>query len=111
MPRKCVVTFAASAIRDMEDIRAWYADQEAGDVGARMVGEIVSRVERLSDFPESGRIVPEFGVVSLREIIYPGAQPDRASAGQSTEVGIRNAARPLCILTSDSRLLQHNSVT
>jgi hypothetical protein len=28
-----------------------------------------------------------------------------------TEVGIRNAARPFCILTPDSRLLQHNSVT
>jgi toxin ParE1/3/4 len=28
-------------------------------------------VERLADFPESGRIVPEFGIVHLREIIHP----------------------------------------
>ena len=36
-----------------------------------MVGEIISSVERLSDLPESGRIVPEFGVSHLREIILP----------------------------------------
>jgi toxin ParE1/3/4 len=55
----------------MEEIRVWDAAQGAADVGARLVGTVVSQVERLSDFPESGRIVPEFGVVSLREIIYP----------------------------------------
>ena len=36
-----------------------------------MVGEIISSVERLGDLPESGRIVPEFGVSHLREIIMP----------------------------------------
>jgi hypothetical protein len=30
---------------------------------------------------------------------------------QESEVGIKNAARPFCILTPDFRLLQHNSVT
>ena len=36
----------------------------------RSFKEIISKVERLADFPESGRIVPEFGIISLREIIY-----------------------------------------
>ncbi|MBU2054539.1 MAG: type II toxin-antitoxin system RelE/ParE family toxin, partial [Proteobacteria bacterium] len=27
--------------------------------------------ERLAEFPESGRIVPEFGIAHLREIIHP----------------------------------------
>lgn len=35
------------------------------------MGEVVSQVKRLADFPESGRIVPEFGVAHLREIIHP----------------------------------------
>jgi plasmid stabilization system protein ParE len=35
------------------------------------VGEIVAQVERLADYPESGRIVPEFELPQLREIIYP----------------------------------------
>lgn len=32
---------------------------------------ILSAAERLVDFPESGRIVPEFGMVNLREVIHP----------------------------------------
>jgi plasmid stabilization system protein ParE len=40
-------------------------------VGERLLREVVSQVERLANFPESGRIVPEFGVAKLREIIHP----------------------------------------
>lgn len=32
--------------------------------------ELFDTVERLSDFPESGRIVPEMGIRRIREIIY-----------------------------------------
>ena len=71
MPRKRQTTFAASAVKDLEEIREWYAEQQIPDVGKRLLGEVVSQVERLADFPESGRIVPEFGVAHLREIIYP----------------------------------------
>jgi toxin ParE1/3/4 len=69
MPRKRAITFAASAVKDFEAVRAWYADQQALAVGERLLREIISQVERLADFPESGRIVPEFGIVNLREII------------------------------------------
>ena len=71
MPRRLQITFAASAVTDLEEIREWYAEQQVPDVGERLLGEVVSQVERLADFPESGRIVPEFGVAHLREIIYP----------------------------------------
>ena len=40
-------------------------------MGERLLREVVSHVERLADFPESGRVVPEFGVAQLREVIYP----------------------------------------
>ena len=33
--------------------------------------EIVETVLRLADFPESGRVVPQFGLARLREIIHP----------------------------------------
>jgi plasmid stabilization system protein ParE len=39
-------------------------------VGNRLVKEIVSQIERLADFPESGRVVPEFNIENLREIIF-----------------------------------------
>lgn len=71
MPRKHSITFAESAINDLEEIRGWYAEQQVPEVGERLVGELVSEVERLSDFPETGRMVPEFGVAHLREIIHP----------------------------------------
>lgn len=71
MPKKITTTFAVSAVEDLEDIRGWYSDQHVPDVGERLIGEVFSHVERLTDFPESGRIVPEFGVVHLREIIHP----------------------------------------
>jgi toxin ParE1/3/4 len=71
MPRRHEVTFAASAVNDLEEIRAWYAAQQVPEVGERLLREVIAGVERLVDFPESGRIVPEFGVDRVREIVHP----------------------------------------
>ena len=71
MPSKFTVSFAVSAVEDLEDIRSWYQDQNVPEVGEKLIGQVISSVERLSEFPESGRIVPEFGVAHLREIIMP----------------------------------------
>ncbi len=70
MPRKKAITVATSAVKDLEAIRTWYADQQVPAVGERLIREIIALIERLADFPESGRIVPEFGIVNLREIIH-----------------------------------------
>ena len=71
MPRRRRITFAESAVRDLEQIRDWYGGQGAADVGQRLLGDIVATVERLAEFPESGRIVPEFDAPQLREVIHP----------------------------------------
>ena len=71
MPRKRRVTFANSAVDDLEAMRAWFAEQQAPDVGERLLREVVSQVERLAEFPESGRVVPEFGLAQLREVVHP----------------------------------------
>jgi plasmid stabilization system protein ParE len=71
MPKRRKIEFAESALNDFDDICIWYADQQVPEVGKRLVGEVVTQVERLAEFPESGRIVPEFGMTNLREIIYP----------------------------------------
>lgn len=65
------IAFAESALVDLEDIVAWYAEQKVPDVGERLVREIFAKVERLAEFPESGRIVPEFEVKNVRELIHP----------------------------------------
>lgn len=71
MAPRSSIEFAESAVADLEDIIAWYADQQVPEVGKRLVGEVVAQVEQLADFPESGRIVPEFELANLREIIHP----------------------------------------
>ena len=70
MARRRRVTFAESAIRDLEDVRDWYGAQLAPEVGNRLVREIVESVEQLAEFPESGRVVPEFEVLWLRELVH-----------------------------------------
>ena len=69
MPAGHSVSFAESAIRDLEGIRTWYGELGVPDIGERLVREVVSAVERLGGFPLSGRVVPEFGIAGLREII------------------------------------------
>jgi len=71
MPARHRITFALSAVVDLEEVRRWYVEQDAPEVGERLLGEIVTAIERLADFPESGRVVPEFGVEGLREVVHP----------------------------------------
>ena len=71
MPGTKSIEFAESALVDLEEIRAWYLDQGVAAIGVRLVGEIVGQVEQLAAYPESGRIVPEFGLTTVRELIHP----------------------------------------
>jgi toxin ParE1/3/4 len=71
MAEQARITFAASAIKDLLDLQAWYSGEGAPDAGKRLVAEIMSTVERLGAHPLSGRVVPEFNVEHLREIIHP----------------------------------------
>jgi plasmid stabilization system protein ParE len=71
MAKKVSVSFASSAVSDLEEIQGYYEEQGVPDVGERLIAEIVSRVEKLSDYPDMGRVVPEFGVEHLRELISP----------------------------------------
>jgi len=65
------IEFAESALVDLEEIHSWYAGQQVPEVGERLVRELVARAEQLVDFPESGRIVPEFEVKTIRELLHP----------------------------------------
>lgn len=56
---------------DLEAIQTWYSRQDVPETGARLVEEIIARVEGLIDHPDLGRVVPEFGQSFLRELIHP----------------------------------------
>lgn len=70
MPRM-VISFAESALRDLEAVQAWYEEQGLPEVGERLVAEVFQRVQALADHPDMGRVVPEFEQPFLRELIHP----------------------------------------
>ena len=65
------IRFADSAVADLEALRTWYSNQGVPEVGNRIVKDIFRRIEALRDYPEMGRIVPEFTQPHLRELIHP----------------------------------------
>ncbi|MCP4294961.1 MAG: type II toxin-antitoxin system RelE/ParE family toxin [Proteobacteria bacterium] len=71
MVDKIKVSFTESAIKDLEDILAYYEEQKTPHVGNRLVGQVIGDIEHLKDQPDMGRIVPEFEQKNLRELIRP----------------------------------------
>ena len=63
------VIWAPQAIQDVEAIRAHVA-RDSAHYGDLVVERIVAAVERLKDNPRSGRVVPELGDESIREVIH-----------------------------------------
>jgi toxin ParE1/3/4 len=63
------VVWAPQAIQDVEAIRAHVAHDSA-HYADLVVERIVAAVERLMNHPRSGRIVPELGDESIREVIH-----------------------------------------
>jgi addiction module RelE/StbE family toxin len=49
---------------------ARYIAKDNPDAAERWVNELFDAVERLVDFPKSGRVVPEVGVRRIRELIF-----------------------------------------
>ena len=62
------VVWSPRAIEDVEAIAAYIAEDSEG-YAASVVRKIVEKTRRLSRFPLSGRVVPEFGDEGIREVI------------------------------------------
>lgn len=71
MPRKASITFADSALGDLQDILHYYEEEQIPHVGARLVGKVIGDIELLAEQPDMGRIVPEFDLPFLRELVRP----------------------------------------
>ncbi|MGC2063817.1 MAG: type II toxin-antitoxin system RelE/ParE family toxin [Thermodesulfovibrionales bacterium] len=71
MAKRSSLSFAESAIYDLEEIIAWYTEQGIPETGRKLVEKVIVQTERLTLYPDSGRAVPEFAMKDLREIIYP----------------------------------------
>jgi plasmid stabilization system protein ParE len=62
------VALSPSARRDLRDI-VRYISLDSPERAVSLGQFLVSSTKRLADFPEMGRVVPEFGDSSLREIV------------------------------------------
>ena len=79
------VVWSPQAIADVESIRD-YISRDSPHFGSLVAQRIVDAVERLRDFPQSGRIVPEFGEPTLREILWRDYRIVYRSSRKAVEV-------------------------
>ena len=62
------VIWAPSARLDLRELACYIAESRPR-ASASFVKNVFCAVEHLADFPESGRVVPEFDDPSIREVI------------------------------------------
>jgi plasmid stabilization system protein ParE len=65
------IIITRSALSDLHEIKTYYLEQGVPDIGQQFVNAILENVQRLHDYPDSGRKVPEFNQDHIREIIHP----------------------------------------
>lgn len=63
------IVWSPLALERVEDIAKYIAEDKLS-AAVEWVEGIFETVERLADFPESGRIVPEVGGRRIREVIF-----------------------------------------
>jgi toxin ParE1/3/4 len=62
------VRWTDQAIADLAAIRA-FIEQDSPHYASVVVARLIRAVDRLEDFPESGRVVPEFDRKAVREVV------------------------------------------
>ena len=63
------IIWAPSALDDIESI-AQFIERDSTDQAALFVARIIEMTDRLEEFPEFGRIIPEINGKDCREMIY-----------------------------------------
>lgn len=62
------IVWTKLALEDLKSIHNYIA-HDSESYANRFVEKLLTRVKQLESFPKSGRVVPEFGVDILRELI------------------------------------------
>ena len=65
------ITITDSAYEDFIDIKEHYKLEGVEHIGEKHVDDVFTHIENLSEHPQMGRIVPEYGLPLLRELIHP----------------------------------------
>jgi toxin ParE1/3/4 len=65
-----VVLWTHQARSDLAAIRA-FISQDSPHYASVVISRLIAATERLVEFPESGRAVPEFEDAFIREVVHP----------------------------------------
>ena len=63
------IIWAPAALKDIDSI-AQYIERDSVDQAVLFVTRVIEMVDRLKEFPRSGRVIPEINDAHCREIIY-----------------------------------------
>ncbi len=64
------ISVSKSSFNDLENIISYYNSQGVPDIGIKFAEAIIKHIEVLSEHPDIGRVVPEFELEHIREIIH-----------------------------------------
>ena len=64
----CPIIWSPTARFDLWDVLSYISEFDQ-NAAARYRDKVFDSIERLTNFPESGRIVPEFNTSTIREVI------------------------------------------
>ncbi len=64
------ISVSKSAFNDLENIISYYNNQGVPDIGIKFSRAIIKHLEVLLKHPDIGRVVPEFELEHIREIIH-----------------------------------------
>jgi addiction module RelE/StbE family toxin len=83
------------AIGDLRSIHE-YISNDSKRYADRFVEKLIERVDRLEEFPKSGRVVPEFNIETIRELIEGNYRIIyKISSNQISIVRVHHSARVL----------------
>lgn len=77
--------WSAEAVRDLEAIHDFIA-RNSPRYAAMVAGRLVAAVDRVREYPESGRVVPELGDPVVREVIHGAYRIIYELRGDAAEV-------------------------
>ena len=61
---------AQSALEDLQTIQEYYKEQDVRQIGDDYVAAILEHCEMLQLHPDAGRVVPEFNLDHIHELIH-----------------------------------------
>lgn len=89
------VTWTPQAADDLESVTNFIA-KDSPEYAAYFAADVLDAVEKLEDFPRSGRVVPELNVENIREILFGSYRIAYRIRGEVVEIlTVHHGAQPL----------------